>query len=391
MVAEAKVRSVAPEQTLDIVRGTDIHPEPITWIWPGWLARGKLHILAGAPGIAKTTVALAFAASLTSGGRWPDGGTVDPADALIISYEDDPADTIVPRLMAMGADLSRIHILRGVRDGRRQRAFNVQLDLDPLIAAARRMKNLRLVIVDPIVSAIGPVDSHRNLETRQALQPLADFAAASGSVVFGITHLAKGTVGRDPLERLLGSIAFGALARIVLGAAKVQSDDGTDSRVLARIKSNIGPDDGGFYYDLRLVEACGIETVSVLWGLPIDGSARDLLGNDDEGDPPGEHGAMAEAADFLCGLLSSGSVGAKDVYRHAADAGVARRTLQRAKRKLGIKAVKTQFDGHWEWRLPGDADPKDAKGSKHESKAPLAPLVSMCPHCDGEGCQWCSS
>jgi putative DNA primase/helicase len=336
---------------------------------------------------------------MTSGGRWPDGSPVAAADALIVSYEDDPADTIVPRLSAMGADLSRIHILRSVRDGKEQRAFNVQRDLEPLLKAAARIQTLKLVIVDPIVSAIGPVDSHRNLETRQALQPLADFAAASGAVVLGITHLAKGTSGRDPLERLLGSIAFGALARVVLGAAKVRDDNGTERRVIARIKSNIGPDDGGYNYEMVPTEVDGIQTVTVLWGSPLDGTARELLAAADEDEPAGDRSALAEAADFLSSVLEGGPMSARDVYRHANDAGIAKRTLHRAKREVGIKPSKTRFDGGWEWKLPVAAadsnNAKVAKGATLRSLDTLATLATngVCPHCGdsgGGGCAWCS-
>src|SRR5690606_36944230 len=119
------------------------------------------------------------------------------------------------------------------------RAFSASRDLSLLTDAVKSIGNVTLAIIDPIVSAMGQVDSHKNLETRQALQPLADFATDTRATVLGITHLSKGSGGRDPLERLLGSVAFGALARVVIGAAKVD-DDGADHRVMARIKSNIG-------------------------------------------------------------------------------------------------------------------------------------------------------
>lgn len=182
-----------------------------------------------------------------AGGRWPDGSRAKPGNVLICSYEDDPGDTLVPRLAAMGANLKRVYFLRGVTtDDGQTRPFSASRDLLPLTSTVREIGNVALAVIDPIVSAMGSVDSHKNLETRQALQPLADFAADTRATILGITHLAKGTSGREPLERLLGSVAFGALARIVLGAAKVE-DEGGRRRVLARIKSNIGPDGGGFH------------------------------------------------------------------------------------------------------------------------------------------------
>ena len=85
---------------------------------------------------------------------------------------------------------------------------------------------MRLVIVDPIISALGSFDSHKNAETRQALQPFVDAAAGTKAAVLGIAHFSKGTAGREPLERVSGSLAFGALARVVLGAARMKTEDG---------------------------------------------------------------------------------------------------------------------------------------------------------------------
>ena len=87
--------------------------EPINWLWPGWLARGKVHILAGAPGTGKTSIAMALGATITTGARWPDGTPAEPGEVLMWSGEDDPSDTLIPRLMAVGADLERVHIIHG--------------------------------------------------------------------------------------------------------------------------------------------------------------------------------------------------------------------------------------------------------------------------------------
>jgi len=98
-----------------LVNGADLKPEPIRWLWPQWLALGKLHILAGAAGQGKTTINLAFAATVTTGGRWPDGTRCEPGNVLIWSGEDDPADTLLPRLLAMGADRRRVYFVQGSR------------------------------------------------------------------------------------------------------------------------------------------------------------------------------------------------------------------------------------------------------------------------------------
>lgn len=336
------------EHGVDLIRATTIKPEPVKWIWPGWLAQGKLHILAGAPGAGKTTIALKLAAAVTTADAMPDGWRAPLGDALIWSGEDAPADTLVPRLLACGADLERVHFVGDVKDRGRPRPFDPAIDMPRLAAAAKALPALRLVIVDSIVSAIAG-DSHKNTEVRRGLQPLVDMGHEAGAAVLGISHFSKGTGGRDPVERVSGSIAFGALARIVMCAAKPSEDD-AGPRKLVRAKSNIGPDTGGFAYTLSL-ETLGPDLVgqAVTWGEALDGTARDILGDAEAVDDDG--GAKAEAADFLRDLLAFGPVPAKKVQAAARDAGLAWRTVRRAKDDLGVVSEKSGTGG-WSWRLP---------------------------------------
>lgn len=343
----------------------DITPEPVEWLWPGWLAAGKMHILAGAPGTGKTTLAEAFAATLSTCGRWPDGTPAPRGSTLIWSGEDDPADTLVPRLMAMETDLRRVHFIDDVIDPEGPRPFDPARDFASLSEVAERIGGLKLIILDPIVSAVA-ADSHKNGEVRRALQPVVDLAARIGAAVIGITHFSKSTVGRDPLDRVTGSLAFGALARIVLATAKIENEDGSTGRILARAKSNIGLDHGGFEYDIETTETQpGLMASRILWGKPIDGAARDLLGVPDE---PEERSALVEAKEWLEDyLLDKGTSEAKEVMRAAKSHGISDKTLRRARESLGIKPRKTGGDyggkgAAWVWDPP--ALPQDAQDNR---------------------------
>ena len=243
---------------VDLICGASIKPEPIDWLWVDWLACGKFHVLAGPPGTGKTTIAAALAATLTCGGRWPDGTRAENGNVLVWSGEDDPTDTLVPRLLASGADVSRVYFVGDVRDGDEGMAFDPAKHMEALAHAAVKIGGVKLLIVDPIVSAIAG-DSHKNAEVRRGLQPLVTLAAKLNCAVLGISHFTKGTSGRDPVERVNGSIAFGALARVVFAAAKMADDDQDGGgRLFCRSKSNIGPDSGGFRYDLEQVELDGV-------------------------------------------------------------------------------------------------------------------------------------
>jgi putative DNA primase/helicase len=123
---------------LDLIRASDIKPEPISWIWRGYLARGKLHILAGMPSAGKTTIAMKMAATISAGGHWPDGTVATQGNVIVWSGEDDPADTLVPRLEASGADMSRVFFAGGMTRGEERRAFDPAKDFPALEAAIER-------------------------------------------------------------------------------------------------------------------------------------------------------------------------------------------------------------------------------------------------------------
>jgi putative DNA primase/helicase len=348
-----------------LVSAADIAPEAISWLWDGWLAAGKFHILGGAPGTGKTTLAIALAATVSCGGRWPDGTKANAGNVLIWSGEDDPANTLVPRLIASGANLERVKFVTGTDGASGKLPFDPANDMKALEDAAQTFGNVRLLIVDPVVSAVAG-DSHKNTETRRALQPLVDLGAALNCAVLGITHFSKGTGGRDPTERIIGSIAFAALARVVMIAAKkTQVEEGEPSRMFARSKSNIGADDGGFSYDLVQTELAnhpGVTASHVLWGAAIDGTAREILASAETSDDDGEGGAIGDACAFLTDLLANGEVSAKQVKAAASDAGLSWRTIERAKKSIGAVAAKTGMQGGWVWKIPEDRQkkPKDA-------------------------------
>ena len=333
--------------------GSDLTPEPVQWLWPDWLALGKLHLLAGAPGQGKTTIAIAFAATVTSGGRWPDGSRCTQGNVLIWSGEDDPADTLLPRLMASGGDRSRVYFVTGSRIAGELLSFDPARDMLALQAQAERIGDVRLIVVDPIVSAITG-DSHKNTETRRALQPLVDLAANMNAALVGITHFSKGGQGCDPSQRVLGSVAFTAVARVVLVAAKVKNEDGSeDRRILARSKSNIGPDDGGYEYHLEQAEPLpGIHASYVTWGTSVAGSARELLSDPNEQDGEEKNG-QAAATDFLIEMLAECAIHSKDLEAQAKEAGISWRTIRRASDTMGI-IKKKAADSRWYWKLPAN-------------------------------------
>lgn len=358
--------------------GSDLKPEPVQWLWHEWLAKGKLHLLAGAPGQGKTTIAIAFAATVTSGGRWPDGSRCEVGNVLVWSGEDDPADTLLPRLMAAGGDRKRVYFVDSTRIAGESLSFDPARDMKALQAAAEKIGDVRLLVVDPIVSAVTG-DSHKNTETRRALQPLVDMASDMNAALVGITHFSKGGQGGDPSQRVMGSVAFTAVARVVLVAAKVKGDDGEDRRILARSKSNIGPDDGGYEYNLEQGEPLpGISASYVTWGASVDGSARELLSDPNEAQDDGKS-AIDSATDFLREVLRDGITPCKTIQAEGKDAGISWSSIRRA--ADGITVVKKKGPNGWYWRL----NDRDAARQHAQEAQPLKD--EHLEHLDADPCE----
>lgn len=333
-----------------LVCGSDLKPSPVHWLWKGWLALGKLHILAGTPGQGKTTLAVAMAATVTTGGRFPDGSTSPVGNVLIWSGEDDPSDTLMPRLIACGGDTDKVFFITGTKSGDELLPFDPARDIAKLHSAAQKIGGVKLLIVDPVVSAVTG-DSHKNTEVRRALQPLVDLAATCECAVLGITHFSKGGQGTDPTQRVSGSLAFTAVARVVMAASKVKSKDGDkDTRILVRTKSNIGPDGGGFHYHLEQTEPLpGINASCVSWGSSVDGTAQELLTDPSEE----EDEDSTDAADLLRDELDQNLWTAQSIASAPLkELGFSKDKIYRASKKLKVERAKDGKGKGWLWRLP---------------------------------------
>jgi len=367
---------------VNLIRASDVAIEPITWLWNGWLAAGKMHVFGGAPGTGKTTIAMGLAATVTTRGCWPDGTRSMAGNVVIWSGEDDPADTLIPRLALSGADLSRVFFIDDIREGNERRSFDPARDAEPLQRKLREVGDVRLLIVDPLVSAVTG-EGNSNPQVRRSLQPLVDIGRDIDCAVLGITHFRKSSTGSDPVERINGSIAYGALARVVLVAAKHQEEreDGRTVRLFCRAKSNNGPDDGGFEYDLHQAELKthpGIFASTVRWGDAVEGGARELLATADATGDDGEGGTLADAKRFLADLLADGSMRAGDVFKDADQAGYSKRSLQRAANAIKVERHKDGMRGGWIWRLPPKMPniPEGAIDARLQTLAPLAPSAA---------------
>ncbi|MCA8296310.1 AAA family ATPase [Burkholderia sp. AU30198] len=366
-------------QSVVLTSFANIKPEAIRWLWPDWLPEGKLTLLAGSPGTGKTTLALALSAAVSRGGKWPDGSICqNPGNVLIWSGEDDASDTLAPRLLYAGADMSRVYQVGGrVDESGEIMPFDPAHDIPLLAERLAEIGGASLLILDPIVAAVSG-DAHRVNDVRRNLQSLVDMASAYRCAVLGISHFAKGTKGSSPAERVIGSQAFVALARMVLVAGK---DETAERRILARAKSNIAPDEGGVSYTLEQGEIEGIPSSRVVWGELIDGSARDILGDVERDDE--ERTGLDDACEFLAGLLSDGPVRTRVLKADADGAGHNWKMMQRAASKLGVEKRKVGMKEGWEWALAKETAREE--DTKNPALYTVSPSAIHVPFGSGKG------
>ena len=334
----------------------DITPEKIEWLWPGRLARGKHTCIAGEPGTGKSQLSIAIIAAVTTAGEWPCGeGNAPLGNAIILSAEDGAADTIVPRLLAAGADLNRVHVVSAIRnaDGSR-RTINLQHDLDLLERKITETGDVALVVVDPVSSYLGKTDSHKNSEVRGVLEPLSEMAERARIAILSVTHFSKtgANTTTKALHRFIGSIAFTGAPRAAF--AVIEDAELSDRRLFLHAKNNLAgaPQGLAFRLEQRLV-GDGIGASRILWeGEPVAITANEALAADEVGTDI--RTAKAAAMELLQAALASGPMPAAEVNRMAREHGLTVKAVRSARDALGVKIERVGFGPGSKslWSLP---------------------------------------
>lgn len=242
---------------------SEIAPENINWLWPGFIALGKVSMLMGDPSVGKTMLTLDMAARITNGSPWPIDNSCPPiGDVLLVSNEDDPADTLRPRLDATKANVARVHHLSMINTKKganvKGRLFSLKDDIEELGKFLTSRPECKLIIIDPITAYLGGSDGHNNADVRSLLTPLAVLARTYRVAILCITHLNKGE-HRNALNRMSGSIAFGALARFVFVVVKDQENP--DRRLVLQAKNNIAEDVKGMAFTIKNIDGLP----SIIW------------------------------------------------------------------------------------------------------------------------------
>jgi hypothetical protein len=281
VAAEARFSEISNED-LGIFPLSSFKPRPIHWFWPYRLAMGSLALMAGDGGIGKSQFLLYIAHLASTGGEFPDrSGSAPLCDVIIVSAEDRPEDTIRPRLMAMGADISRIVIVKAkytIRKAGKPPMVNPASFQDRAYwhEVFDRNPGCSLFIVDPLPSYLGKgVNDAKNTEVRGVLEPFVDeVIAPRGICMIGNTHLNKSVDAKTPMHRITGSIAYVNLSRNVHIIVRDPDPDPDDPerarRFFKQAKCNNAPDDlPALAFKLEKREIVGADGEAIETAIPV--------------------------------------------------------------------------------------------------------------------------
>jgi hypothetical protein len=327
--------------------------QPVQWLWSRWLPPGRVLILDGDPDLGKSLIALDLCARLSTGRPFPDGqpGSA-PASALVLSAEDNPADTIVPRLQRLGADLQRVFVWQHESD-EEVWPWRFPRHADLLDDALTRT-DARLAVIDPIMSFLDDsVLSGSDQSVRRALAPLMRLADKHRCALLMHRHLNK-QGGSRALYRGIGSIAFVAASRVALLVGR----DPHDPRrcLLAQVRNSLAGPQPSLAYQFTSTDGVPPE-VTWLGTSPV--SADEVLGGASREGTPRD-----QAVIFLRQFLAAGPRTADDIWQAAQKANLSARTLQRAKPHLDISCRRVYVAGQpvSYWLLPGQRPPPGRTG-----------------------------
>jgi hypothetical protein len=388
------------KRTAILVRANTLTPESISWSWRNRFAFRKMGVIAGDPGLGKSTILGDIAARHTTGAEFPLGeGKALPCDVLFLTAEDGLRDTLVPRLIAAEADLSRVHFLTGTKiEGAADAMFDIAKDIEVLREVFEDNPEIKVLVIDPITAYLGSgTKAKENAEVRRVLAPLVKLIEDFGISLLVNNHLNK-SAGKA-LYRVLDSIAFVALGRIIHLVA--EDSENRDLKKFICSKTNIGSLPRGLTYIIQKVWIDGepgeqIETTRISWGTQyIDETADEALAAVSDKDPTATDDAI-ELLRMIFADAKGGPVKVSDIEAEAKAAGFVvpegglrqSKPFRKARDQLQIVTIRSGFgrDAVHYWSLPrASPSPSCAPTSAQSSySTERAHLGKKAAHDDGE-------
>jgi hypothetical protein len=348
-----------------------IAPSKVDWLWQNRVPLGTLTSFAGDPKLGKSLITIHVAAAVSRGWVLPHSDTPCPVGSTVLMCaEDDPAKTIVPRLIAAGADLSKVHIVQStiLPDGS-EVLPSLRADVDAIRAAAARLRDCRLIAIDPVSAYLSGVDERRNAMIRRVLSPFSILAEQQGAAVVLVDHLTK-SGATNGKYRVLGSIGGVGTCR----ACFLFVPDPTDP---ARRRS-LMLDNGGNLAEAApplayTIEDQGDGIPCVNWSNEhVDITVEEALRPRWKARTRPGNREPTDCARWLTEQLAGDPVPADELIRAGLEAGFATRTLYRAREHIGATSSRDGFGpgSKTYWRLRrGHGYPARVKADHKRARA----------------------
>lgn len=356
-----------PKQTADAATAheisltpySEIPPEHLDWLWKNYLARKRVHHWAGNSIQGKSPVAIDLIACITSPvnrPQWPDGtpNRRDPQAVLLLAGEDDPADTVRPRLKVAKANERLVYDVKmtvNVKGKPIDKLLALDRDISSLIEKARTIKNLGAIFIDPITNYLGKVSMNKEEQVRDLLMPLVELSKTARIAVVTIGHFNRREVGTDPLQRVMGAAAFHGVARFLYLFGPDPEDADQYAHVMVQRRGVGAP---GLRYKTQ-AQSCKWEgesskVIRVLWRGETKATAEAIV------DPPSseQKTQVAEAADCLRQYLREGHKPQKKCIAHVKEqTGIDLIALNttRVRTVTGVSSSKRKGDDFYSWEL----------------------------------------
>jgi len=359
-VAAAKsIANIEEEWKSDLIPLGGIKVKRVQWLWSNYIPLGNYTLMYGEGGQGKSQLSLSMAATVTTGGAWADGSPSPVGEVIIVTGEDSLNDTIVPRLMAAGADITKVFSLQMINTtddaGKPVRKIFTLADIPNLKRELLHYPNCKLVIIDPISSFMDDADTHRDADVRSLLTPLQYLAEQSNVAILMIGHSSKAR-GIKATAKVNGSVAFINASRSAFIVAK---DCNSDNMVMAHCKCNLAKIQPSLAYKVvpAIVESedGDIPTSKIEW-LGVTYTTADEAVAASESIPT----KREDAKEFLQDILSDGDARYVDsIFQREKEKGIGRDSVYAAQKALGIECNRNIFGGKPTWKLPVDTKPNN--------------------------------
>jgi putative DNA primase/helicase len=362
------------------LRMSDTTSLPVEWAWEGLVPSANLTLLTGDPGIGKSLVTLQVTAMVTRGVKspldlihgltskvavrnaassaavTPGGVSASPGrGVLVLSAADQPRQTVLPRLIAAGADPSKVFFLNGddVEEPEVEnddeavpvfRPFRLSQDIEKLEWCLMELSaqgiDVGLIVIDSIDRYLGTDEKKSD-----RIEVVAQLAKLAANANFAMLVTANASIKAGSRG---GTVVYQELMNTARSVLMVAPDlENPDQRLVLPIKHNLTGRPPGVSFTV----CDGV----VEWGTePIDLSSDEyrLLARRNEKlalvrDDVQE---IERAANWLKDELTLEPAPSEIVQRRASQIHLSYGTLRRAFKMIGGKVRKQK--NQWFWSLP---------------------------------------